>query len=312
VVAFTAPRSGGYVFDTLGSSFDTVLAVYDGVCEGRELDCSDDSTHEFSQVELYLSTGQQVSLVVDGYGGAEGRFVLTGRMLDEGSCCEAAPRSFGCAPFEVARCVCEAMPDCCSEGWNRDCAQAVLTRGCGSCTQCPQAHQTGPLPSVFQGTTVGLSDLVTLGCGAAQPSGDYAVAFTAPYAGTFSFDTFGSSLDTVLAVRDNDCAGEELDCNDDAIGLQSQVILHLSEGQTVAVIVDGYYGNEGDFVLNIREVGDASDCCTATPGIRGCPDPTISECVCARSLECCDTEWSEACVVAVEILGCGTCPLFPL
>ncbi len=71
-VSFTwrAPAAGQYVFDTCGSSFDTLLTVHDGTCSGARLACSDDdgSCGGFlSSVTLTLAEGQQVVLVVDGF-----------------------------------------------------------------------------------------------------------------------------------------------------------------------------------------------------------------------------------------------------
>jgi hypothetical protein len=65
---FTAPATGTYTFDTVGSPFDTVLYVRDATCGGMDLDCNDDfgMTLE-SQVQVFLSQGQTVIVFVDGY-----------------------------------------------------------------------------------------------------------------------------------------------------------------------------------------------------------------------------------------------------
>lgn len=68
---FTAPDTGLYQFDTLGSlGVDTMLGLYDG-CGGGEVACSDDVglwTDEQSAVIVrHLVAGQSVVLVVDGY-----------------------------------------------------------------------------------------------------------------------------------------------------------------------------------------------------------------------------------------------------
>ena len=57
------------------------------------------------------------------------------------------------------------------------------------------------------------------------------------------------------------CGGTELDCdtgptaqnccNDDAQGLQSRLQPFLSAGQTITIVVTGYLGSVGNFVLNI-------------------------------------------------------------
>lgn len=73
---FEAPFGGEFVFDTSGSSFDTVLHVAEGVC-GDELACNDDFIGLSSRLVLELDAGEQVSVVVDGIdGGAAGPFSL--------------------------------------------------------------------------------------------------------------------------------------------------------------------------------------------------------------------------------------------
>ena len=73
---WTAPANRRYVFDTVGSALDTVLVVRDG-CSGPELGCDDDSGGgTASRLEIALAEGQEVIVVVDGKGGAEGAYVL--------------------------------------------------------------------------------------------------------------------------------------------------------------------------------------------------------------------------------------------
>jgi len=66
--SWTAPASGTFVFDTIGSSYDTVLYVLDG-CGGVELGCDDDITFGTlqSEVAVTLSAGETVIVGVDGY-----------------------------------------------------------------------------------------------------------------------------------------------------------------------------------------------------------------------------------------------------
>lgn len=67
-------------------------------------------------------------------------------------------------------------------------------------------------------------------------------------------DTDGSDFDTVLYVRADACgdAQAELACNDDELGIQSQVALMATPGVTYYVVVDGY-NRSGEFVLNMAE-----------------------------------------------------------
>lgn len=76
-IRFTAPRDGGYRFDTEGSSYDTVLSTYDD-CGARFPDlCDDDDRGLWSRLSLSLDAGETVLLVVDAFDGGEaGEWVL--------------------------------------------------------------------------------------------------------------------------------------------------------------------------------------------------------------------------------------------
>ena len=48
------------------------------------------------------------------------------------------------------------------------------------------------------------------------------------------------------------CGGAEIVCNDDAIGLQSQVTVQGTAGVPFIVIMEGYSTNSGPFILNVQ------------------------------------------------------------
>ena len=85
---------------------------------------------------------------------------------------------------------------------------------------------------------------------AGRPGATY--GFTAPASANYTFDTLGSSFDTILHVHDAQCLGPELACNDDAVGVTSEVTVFLSMGQTVVIAVDGFSGAAGPFTLNVN------------------------------------------------------------
>ena len=76
--AYTAPATGFYIIDTIGSDFDTVLYVRDGSCSGAELACNDDRRlrDSSSQVGIALNEGQHIVIVVDGFAAASGSYAL--------------------------------------------------------------------------------------------------------------------------------------------------------------------------------------------------------------------------------------------
>jgi hypothetical protein len=116
---------------------------------------------------------------------------------------------------------------------------------------CPADSLGSAVPQTVSGTTVGLPDVVAPSC--ADPGSPEATySFTAPADGTYTFDTLGSTFDTVLHIHDGDCFGPELDCDDDTVDVQSVVTLTLAAGQTVVVVVDGYGGDAGDYTLNVN------------------------------------------------------------
>lgn len=117
-------------------------------------------------------------------------------------------------------------------------------------------------------------------CGGAAAS-ERTYRYTAPVSGTYIIDTCGSPTDTVLYVRDGDCAGPEIACRDDGCGSQSHLSLPLTAGQTISITVDGAVeqGSGGIFDLRISQDAcgdgvldpgeecddandDAGDCCS--------------------------------------------------
>ena len=78
-LTWSAPVSAIYLFDTLGSEYDTILYLLRN-CTGLELDCNDDFDDEgntFSLIEIFLEEGQEIIVVVDAKGADErGRYVV--------------------------------------------------------------------------------------------------------------------------------------------------------------------------------------------------------------------------------------------
>ena len=67
---WTAPATGTYVIDTSGSSYDTLIFVREGGCNGLELACNDDTPQDLtSAVQVDLVAGQIISIFVDGFSG---------------------------------------------------------------------------------------------------------------------------------------------------------------------------------------------------------------------------------------------------
>lgn len=76
---WTAPTNGSWVFDTINSSFDTLLAVYTGtsVSNLTAVVSDDDSGGNFrSRLTLNAVSGRSYRIAVDGAGGATGTIAL--------------------------------------------------------------------------------------------------------------------------------------------------------------------------------------------------------------------------------------------
>jgi hypothetical protein len=176
--------------------------------------------------------------------------------------------------------------------------------GCAGSPECAPVCEINDLGSmtgmVARGSTVGRPNVVVPTCSGMGTAGDRAFSWSAPSAGTFIFDTNGSTYDTVLALF-SDCPGSELACDDDSIPpSRSRISRRLAAGERVVVIVDGFSEFEGTFILNINPLsmevcndmvdndGDgAVDCmdsdCTTSPL---CCRPVAERCTSGTDEDC--------------------------
>ena len=77
---FTAPSTTSYNIKTVGSNFDTLLAVFSGTTLANlVLLASDDDSggNTTSLLNISLTSGQQYYIQVSGYNGASGNYILT-------------------------------------------------------------------------------------------------------------------------------------------------------------------------------------------------------------------------------------------
>ena len=148
------------------------------------------------------------------------------------------------------------------------------------------------------GSTQAAADtFVDRGCeGASDGSPEVVYLWTAPEDGVFTFDTEGSGYDTLLYIVDG-CEGEELACNDDARNdRSSQLRIDATANQQYLIVVSGWGGEAGDFVLSIEGsesmCGDGQD--NDGDGAVDCAD---TDCV-RSAAECADGgDWPEEWIV---------------
>ena len=118
---------------------------------------------------------------------------------------------------------------------------------------------------------------------------DAAFRWTAPWTGRFRFTTEGSTINTIVSLRQGSCAGRELACSDDVdTDVQyGEIIANVAECNTVTVVVDGATVDDvGDYVLSIG--GFETECDNGLDddedGVADCDD---DDCFTAR---CADPE----------------------
>lgn len=104
----------------------------------------------------------------------------------------------------------------------------------------------------FSGDTTEATTDGEASCGASVPGPDVWFRYVAPVSGDVVFNTFGSAFDTVLSLH-LECPGtvaNEMECNDDAVGVQSELTRDLAVGEEVLVRIGGFAGDYGALVLN--------------------------------------------------------------
>ncbi|MFT6395340.1 MAG: hypothetical protein ACJAYU_000082 [Bradymonadia bacterium] len=310
VLEWTAPETGTFIMDTLGSDFDTTLYVLDG-CEGEEIACNDDAfdggERLRSQVTFDAEAGSNLLIVVDGFGGGSaGDYVLNIR-LDLDEICDSGEDEDGDGDIDCADTDCvgddaclevcddaedndldgdtdcddsdclgdDACVEICDDGadndgddevdcFDIDCAGDDVCRFDG----CAAAEITGT-GEIATGSTEDFAYSYIAECGSAAggtPAGgenarDAFYIWTAPASGTFVIDTLGSTFDTLLAVLDGECGGEEIACNDDGFAgeeqTRSSVEIEVSGGDVVTIALGGWGFSSGDYVLNATRIETA-------------------------------------------------------
>jgi len=301
VYSWTAPRSDHYTFTTAGShgDFDSVLALKSADSSAQVLACNDDDPAiiPHSTLDVDLVRGQQVLVVVDSYGTSCGPYAL-GISAECGGC-DSPPSSCHqpAGKCVAGTCVYTLRPagSACNDG--NACTTGDTCNSSGVCAGTAGGCGTTDLGSsvgtaVAQGNTCGRANGVNSACGSNNAS-DQSYTWTAPFAGTFTFTTVGSTYDTVLQLHDL-TTGTSLGCNDDASGTaQSLVSVALSAGQRVRITVDGYSTSCGNFTLNIQGstttkrgltwVQDPSDSCGQTRVTCNECDPYQGDTSCTES-----------------------------
>jgi hypothetical protein len=242
----------------LGNAFARVTVTYNSACGGDT--CSHDLCTTGGPLDATCDTCVGSICRADGYCCTTGWdstcqnevATICGLTCTADRCgdgiCSASESCSSCASDCGA---CEACGDgICSA--SESCSSCASD--CGACAACPGIDLGSTVPQTVTGSTVGrINGLTPICASSSAPEATY--SFTAPADGTDTIDTLGSTYDTVLSVLDGTCGGAPLSCNDDFSGLQSQVNVTLTAGQTVIIVVDGYDSISGSFTLNVASSG---------------------------------------------------------
>jgi hypothetical protein len=123
------------------------------------------------------------------------------------------------------------------------------------------------LPYTDSGTTAGYVDDYQSSCYNAGGAPDVVYRFVAGQTDIALISLCGSSYDTGLSILNS--ALDEIACNDDFCGLQSELSVALTAGQTYYIIVDGYSSSYGSYTLDMHWV---------VPCVVPCPANAYCEC----------------------------------
>ena len=230
---YTAAATGNVTVSLLGSSYDTMLAVYKGAsCYPKSSDmlgCNDDFGNDRqSQVRFAATAGSQYLIEIGGYGSATGQGVLT-------ISAEGAP------------------PPPPPAGNRNDCSEALPI---GEVTNLPFDTRN----ATFDGRAFCMVSPNIWYCYTTSCTGDVTVTLS------------NVDYDTMLAVYDGcQCYPEDLiECNDDfGTGYASQVTFAAVSGSRYLIEVGGYGLEKGRGLLTVScegvvtpnkpDLGDAPD-----------------------------------------------------
>jgi hypothetical protein len=135
------------------------------------------------------------------------------------------------------------------------------------------AFPIASLPFSDAGSTCdNFDDITLLTCGYSYYSPDVVYSYVPAASGTIDISLCGSGYDTMLGVYNSGLV--EVACNDDFCGLQSQLNgVPVTAGSVIYIVVDGYYGSCGSYVISVTEAGGPCDVvCPAGGLIEGEPD----------------------------------------
>ncbi len=211
--SWTAPFSGSVLFDTAGSDYETVLAVYTGTAVNSLTKLAEDENEILrihSRVYFSATAGSTYYIAVDGDRGEQGYVTLNWET--------------GMEPVE-----------------NDNLTNATHFSG-----------ESGQIDGHNFDATAEAGE-PNHGDGDPNAYASVWFDWTAPFSGTVIFDTFGSDFDTTLAAYTGSAVSsltKLVENDDDGLNYQSRISFTAVSGTTYHIAVDGYEGYNGFIVLH--------------------------------------------------------------
>lgn len=288
---WTAPKGGTYTVDTFGSSFDTLLAIYTGgsVSSLTQVAANDDAgTGVTSSVSFVATAGTVYRIAVDGHDGQTGSLNLHWKLNTAAPVINSFTPASG-SPGTVVAIDGANFTGATSVKFNGTSASFTVASSTQITATVPAGATTGVVSlatasgtansaAVFtvlnppdndnfanaqvitgaSGTLTGENIAATKEAGEPNHAGNSGGAsvwykWTAPNNSTYSFNTFGSSFDTLLAVYSgaNVSSLTQVAANDDTGGgVASSVSFRAAAGTVYFIAVDGNSGATGNLTLS--------------------------------------------------------------
>ncbi len=292
---WTAPATGRFIFDTIGSDFDTLLAIYTGTAINAltPLASNDDidgaANNRVSRVSLNAVAGTNYRIAVDGWSGLRGNVALNWSQVMGAAITSFTPGTG--ARGATVLITGTGFTDTTGVNFNGAAALFTVISATQISATVPSAATSGVIGVItpngtaasvaaFQiqsndtfagrqtltGSTVVLDNNAAATKEPGEPNhanntGGHSLwySWTAPASGTWVIETSGSDFDTTLAVyTGSTLAGLSLaGQNDDTGGQSSAVTIQATAGTAYAIAVDGFSSDTGSIVLAIYrpEVG---------------------------------------------------------
>lgn len=259
---YVASCTGTATVNTCDSNYDTVLSMFDA-CGGTEVECNDDDCGAASQISFAVTEGTSYYIRIAGYLGGTGYGDLFIECSGTAGCVAIPPITVDTESEEYAQVITDD-PFCCDTEWDDICQTAydILVNGGDppANDECADAIEVSDGETEF--TNIGATGIALSSCGFEDDT-DVWFTYEASCDGVVMISTCGSGFDTILALYDA-CDGSEVDCNDDACGLQSQLFVETTAGTVYWIRIAGYEGAVGNGLLTIS--------CSAPPANDECAD----------------------------------------